>query len=77
MQLAKIDDQINRMKSLLEKYEYTEQEKEIKTSFLVGYVTACHEAELISKNEYQAFIYQIAALWYSKILATFLGLQFI
>ncbi len=62
MQLSVIDNQIERIAALLAKYNYSSQEKEIKTSFLVGYVTACHEAELISKNEYQAFIYQIAAL---------------
>ena len=62
MQLVVIDHQIERIAALLAKYNYSSQEKELKLAYLRGYVSALLDAELISKNEYQAFIYQIAAL---------------
>lgn len=62
MQLAVIDDQIERVKGLLTKYNYSSQEKELKLAYLRGYVTACHEAAIISPNEFKAFMLAIEAL---------------
>ena len=62
MQLAVIDHQIERIAALLTKYNYTDDEKAIKLSYLRGYVAACLDADVISANEYKAFITQIEAL---------------
>ena len=62
MQLAVIDNQIERIASLLTKYNYTDDEKAIKLSYLRGYVAACLDASVISDNEYKAFVTQIESL---------------
>jgi len=62
MQLAKIDDQIERLAALFTKYNYSSQEKELKLAYLRGFVTACHEAAIISPNEFKAFMLAIEAL---------------
>ena len=62
MQLSTIDNQIERIASLLAKYVYTDDEKAIKLSYLRGYVAACLDADVISANEYKAFITQIQSL---------------
>ena len=62
MQLAVIDNQIERIASLLTKYNYTDDEKTIKLSYLRGYVAACLDADVISSNEYKVFISQIESL---------------
>ena len=72
MQLSTIDHQIERIASLLAKYNYTDDEKAIKLSYLRGYVSACLDADVISEIEYKVFITQIERLWYSKFLTIFL-----
>ena len=67
MQLAKIDDQINQVKDLLTKYNYSSQEKQLKLAYLRGYVDACLAAQVISVNEHKALLLEIHSLWYSKI----------
>ena len=62
MQLSTIDHQIERIAFLLAKYVYTDAEKTAKLSYLRGYVAACLDADVISANEYKAFITQIEAL---------------
>lgn len=62
MQLSTIDHQIERIASLLAKYNYTDDEKAIKLSYLRGYVSACLDAGVISANEYKAFVTQIESL---------------
>ena len=62
MQLSSIDFQIEKIKDLLAKYTYTIQEKEIKVSFLRGYITACMEAQIISQTEYKAYSIEINSL---------------
>jgi len=62
MQLAVIDNQIERIAALLTKYNYTDDEKAIKLSYLRGYVAACLDASVISDNEYKAFVVQIERL---------------
>ena len=62
MQLAVIDNQIERIAALLTKYNYTDDEKAIKLSYLRGYVAACLDASVISDNEYKAFVVQIESL---------------
>ena len=62
MQLATIDHQIERIASLLTKYNYTDDEKAIKLSYLRGYVSACLDADVISENEYKAFVTEIESL---------------
>ena len=62
MQLSTIDNQIERIASLLAKYVYTDDEKAIKLSYLRGYVAACLDASVISSNEYKVFISQIESL---------------
>lgn len=64
MQLSTIDYQIERIAALLTKYNYTDDEKAIKLSYLRGYVAACLDASVISANEYKAFVTQIEGLWY-------------
>lgn len=62
MQLSTIDYQIERIAALLTKYNYTDDEKAIKLSYLRGYVAACLDADVISANEYKAFVTQIESL---------------
>ena len=62
MQLAVIDNQIERIAALLTKYNYTDDEKAIKLSYLRGYVSACLDASVISDNESKAFVVQIERL---------------
>jgi hypothetical protein len=62
MQLAVIDNQIERIAALLAKYNYTDAEKATKLSYLRGYVAACLDADVISDNEYKAFVVQIERL---------------
>lgn len=62
MQLATIDYQIERIASLLAKYNYTDDEKATKLSYLRGYVAACLDAGVISANQYKAFVVQIESL---------------
>ena len=62
VQLSTIDHQIERIASLLAKYNYTDDEKAIKLSYLRGYVAACLDASVISDNEYKAFVAQIESL---------------
>ena len=62
MQLSTIDHQIQKIANLLAKYNYSSQEKELKLAYLRGYVTACHEAAIISPNEFKAFMLAIEAL---------------
>ena len=62
MQLATIDYQIERIAALLTKYNYTDDEKAIKLSYLRGYVAACLDASVISEIEYKVFITQIERL---------------
>ena len=62
MQLAVIDNQIERIAALLTKYNYTDDEKAIKLSYLRGYVAACLDADAISEIEYKVFITQIERL---------------
>ena len=67
MQLAKIDDQINQVKDLLTKYNYSSQEKQLKLAYLRGYVDACLAAQVISVNEHKALLLEIHSLWYFDI----------
>jgi len=62
MQLAVINNQIERIAALLTKYNYTDDEKAIKLSYLRGYIAGCLDAGVISANEYKAFVTQIEAL---------------
>lgn len=62
VQLSTIDYQIERIAALLTKYNYTDDEKAIKLSYLRGYVAACLDASVISANEYKAFVLQIESL---------------
>jgi hypothetical protein len=62
MQLAVIDNQIERIAALLAKYTYSDSEKAIKLSYLKGYVSALLDADVISANEYKAFVVQIESL---------------
>ena len=62
MQLSTIDYQIERIAALLAKYNYTDDEKAIKLSYLRGYVAACLDASVISEIEYKVFITQIERL---------------
>jgi len=62
MQLSVIDNQIERIAALLAKYNYSDSEKATKLAYLRGYVTACHEAAIISPNEFKAFMLAIEAL---------------
>ena len=62
MQLAVIDHQIERIASLLAKYNYTDDEKAIKLSYLRGYVSACLDAQVISVKEYDAYTKIVNAL---------------
>lgn len=62
VQLATIDHQIERIASLLAKYNYTDAEKATKLSYLRGYVAACLDAGVISEIEYLAFVVQIESL---------------
>lgn len=62
MQLAVIDHQIERIAALLAKYDYSDSEKAAKLAYLRGYVSALLDADVISANEYKAFITQIEAL---------------
>jgi len=62
MQLAVIDNQIERIAALLAKYTYSDSEKAIKLSYLRGYVAACLDADVISDNQYKAFVVQIERL---------------
>lgn len=62
MQLAVIDHQIERIAALLAKYDYSDSEKAIKLSYLKGYVAACLDADVISANEYKAFVTEIESL---------------
>ena len=62
MQLSTIDHQIERIASLLAKYNYTDDEKAIKLSYLRGYIAGCLDAGVISANEYKAFVTEIESL---------------
>ena len=62
MQLAVIDNQIERIASLLAKYNYTDAEKAAKLSYLKGYVSACLDADVISVKEYDAYTKIVNAL---------------
>ena len=62
MQLAVIDNQIERIAALLTKSVYTDAEKTAKLSYLKGYVAACLDAGVITANEYKAFVTQIESL---------------
>ena len=62
MQLAVIDNQIERIAALLTKYNYTDDEKAIKLSYLRGYVSACLDAQVISVKEYDAYTKIVNAL---------------
>jgi len=62
MQLSTIDNQIERIAALLAKYTYSDSEKAIKLSYLKGYVSALLDADVISDNEYKAFVTQIESL---------------
>ena len=62
VQLSTIDHQIERIASLLAKYVYTDAEKAAKLSYLKGYVSACLDADVISENEYKAFVTEIERL---------------
>jgi len=62
MQLAVIDNQIERIAALLAKYNYSDSEKATKLAYLRGYVAACLDADVISSNEYKVFISQIESL---------------
>ena len=62
MQLSTIDNQIERIAALLAKYVYTDDEKAAKLSYLKGYVAACLDADVISDNQYKAFVTQIERL---------------
>ena len=62
MQLSTIDNQIERIAALLAKYDYSDSEKAAKLAYLRGYVSALLDADVISSNEYKAFITQIEAL---------------
>ena len=62
MQLSTIDYQIERIAALLAKYNYTDDEKAIKLSYLRGYVSACLDADVISDKEYKAFVTEIESL---------------
>ena len=62
MQLAVIDNQIERIAALLTKYNYTDDEKAIKLSYLRGYVAACLDAQVISVKEYDAYTKIVNAL---------------
>jgi hypothetical protein len=62
MQLATIDHQIERIAALLTKYNYTDDEKAIKLSYLRGYVAACLDASVISVKEYDAYTKIVNAL---------------
>ena len=62
MQLSTIDHQIERIASLLAKYNYTDDEKAIKLSYLRGYIAGCLDADVISEKEYKAFVTEIERL---------------
>ena len=62
VQLSTIDHQIERIASLLAKYNYTDDEKAIKLSYLRGYIAGCLDADVISENEYKAFVTEIERL---------------
>jgi len=62
MQLAVINNQIERIAALLTKYNYTDDEKAIKLSYLRGYIAGCLDAGVISANEYKAFVTEIESL---------------
>lgn len=62
MQLTVIDDQIERVKDLLTKYNYSSQEKELKLAYLRGFVDACLAAQVISVNEHKALLLEIHTL---------------
>lgn len=62
MQLSTIDNQIERIAALLAKYNYSSQEKELKLAYLRGYIAGCLDADVISSNEYKAFVAQIESL---------------
>ena len=62
MQLSTIDYQIERIAALLTKYNYTDDEKAIKLSYLRGYVAACLDASVISVKEYDAYTKIVNAL---------------
>jgi len=62
VQISTIDHQIERIASLLAKYNYTDDEKAIKLSYLRGYIAGCLDAGVISANEYKAFVTQIESL---------------
>jgi len=62
VQLSTIDHQIERIASLLAKYNYTDDEKAIKLSYLRGYIAGCLDAGVISANEYKAFVTEIESL---------------
>ena len=62
MQLAVIDNQIERIAALLTKYVYTDDEKATKLAYLRGYIAGCLDAGVITANEYKAFVTQIESL---------------
>ena len=62
MQLSTIDNQIERIAALLAKYNYSSQEKELKLAYLRGYIAGCLDADVISENEYKAFVTEIESL---------------
>lgn len=62
MQLAVIDNQIERIAALLAKYNYTDAEKAAKLSYLRGYVSALLDADVISVKEYDAYTEIVNAL---------------
>ena len=62
MQLSTIDNQIERIAALLAKYNYSSQEKELKLAYLRGYVSALLDADVISSDEYKAFVTEIESL---------------
>ena len=62
VQLSTIDNQIERIAALLTKYNYTDDEKAIKLSYLKGYVSALLDASVISAKEYDAYTEIVNAL---------------
>lgn len=62
MQLAVIDNQIERIAALLAKYVYTDDEKATKLAYLRGYIAACLDADVISVKEYDAYTEIVNAL---------------
>ena len=67
MQLATIDHQIQKIANLLAKYNYSDSEKATKLAYLRGYIAGCLDADVISENEYKAFVTEIESLWYFDI----------